>query len=173
MIENPFLLDPGFEDLIASGAFRQRVYDKFCGGRGSEVLTMCLLMQIPTAITLILGFTLDPKIFIGTAIFGGIVTLVSVIMGLVWLGNRGKRRRMHRLAFDGELVTGHILSCQRKCYHGSSYKVEVHFAVTAPTGKEVTWTEALERDDLLNEKLPPPGWPVLVLMVDETLFFML
>src|SRR5262249_34876977 len=108
-----------------------------------------------------------------TAIWGGMVGFVLVTMSLHWIAERSKRQRADRLAFDSDLVTGRIVTCERKCYGDTTYKVEVRYAVETRDGKEVQHTQALERDDLLNEKLPPPGWPVLVLMVDETLHFML
>jgi len=173
MIEKPFLLDPSFADLIDSGAFRQRVYDKFSGMKTHDLFVLSFAMNIPVIITAILGALIDRQFFLGTAIFGGVVGVVILISVVEHFVARDKRRRMHRLAFEGELVTGHIIACERKCYRGASYKVEVQYAATAPSGKEVKWTQAMERDDLLNAPLPPPGWPVLVLMVDETLFFML
>jgi hypothetical protein len=171
-IARPFLLDPGFARLLDSGAFRQRVYESLVAQTGS-LLWLVLFFLLPTTITAILGFTLDQKIFIGTAAFGGVALLILGLSVLDQQIGKDKRQRMHRLAFDGELVTGRIVRCERKCYSGPVYKVEVQYTATAPSGKEVTHTQSLERDDLLNQPLPTPGTPVYVLMVDETLFFML
>ncbi|HZZ78548.1 MAG TPA: hypothetical protein VFE62_08520 [Gemmataceae bacterium] len=173
MIEKPFLLDPSFEKLVDSGAFRKRIYEQHSGMRARDRFVMLLFMNVPTIITFFLGLFVDRKIFIATGIWGGMIVLMCVFDLLNWSSSREKRQRMHRLAFDGDLVTGRIISCERKCYPGPAYKVEVRFAAMAPSGKEVQRTVAVERDDLLNAPLPPPGWPVLVLMVDETLYFML
>jgi hypothetical protein len=168
----PFLLDPGYARLLDSSAFRQRVYESHVAQTGS-LLWLVLFFLLPTTVTTILGFTIGPMLFIGTATFGGVALLILGLTVLDQQIGKDKRRRMNRLAFDGELVTGRLVRCERKCYPGPFYKVEVQFAVVAPSGKEITHTQALERDDLLNESLPAPGTPVLVLMVDETLFIML
>jgi hypothetical protein len=173
MIENPFLLDPGYEGMLETSAFRRRVYDKLSGLKLAPVVPIFLFMHIPTVVTLILGFTVESRTFIGAGIWAGAVTGMFGIFGIVWLCDAPKRRRIYRLAWEGELVIGRLIACARKCYRGDIYKVEVQYEAATPEGKQIRGTQALERDDLLNEPLPPPGTPVLVLVLDETLYFML
>jgi hypothetical protein len=49
----------------------------------------------------------------------------------------------------------------------------VQYEATALSGREIKGTQALQRDGLLNEPLPPPGTPVLVLVLDESFYFLL
>ena len=172
-IGKPFLLDPGYEGMLGTSAFRQRVYDKLSGLKLVSQAPIFLVMHVPTVVTVILGFTVDRKTFIGAGIWGGAVTVIFGIFVIVWLCDAPKRRRIHRLAWEGELVLGRLIACARKCYRGDIYKVEVQYEAATPEGKQIRGTQALERDDLLNEPLPPPGTPVLVLVLDETLYFML
>jgi hypothetical protein len=135
-------------------------------------------MYIPLPVLLIVAVSLKGPFFfdsaiLGASIWGGAVTVILAIFTGVYLGDLPRLRRIRRLTWEGELVTGRLIRCERKCYYRSSYQLEVEYAATTPAGQEIKGTQALQRDDLLNEPLPPPGTPVLVLMVDETLYFML
>ena len=175
MSAKPFLLDPAYETLLDSSAFRHR-FAELRLGRSAEPWLLFPFAQFPTVICVILGFALDARVFLGAAIYGGAVCLMFAIAAMAIRFEGPTRQRIRHLAFEGDLVTGRIVHCVRKRAGpdqpdaAGSYCVEVKYAVTAPSGKEITGVEMTMREDLmLHDPLPSPGTPVLVLIIDETL----
>jgi hypothetical protein len=179
MAEKPFLLDPWYETLLESGGFRQRFREKLIG-RSSEPWVLYLFANIPTVLCVALGLTLERKILWAGVLYGGIIALMFGIGGLAVGAESARRKRLCRWADEGEVLTGWLIQCTRVRQGppapdaAGSYYVEIKFAVIAPSGKELQGTASSSRDDLLlHDPLPPPGTPVLVLLLDETLFAML
>jgi hypothetical protein len=173
MTVKPFLLDPGYEGTLDSSACRERFWARNNRSLAGGFFAF-LVLYIPVAILTGVGIARNERPeLLAAGIIGATVTVVFAFFFVVYLCDIPRVRRVRRLAWEGELLTGRIVSCLRKCYYTSTYEVEVQYEVELPSGQTVKGTQAAPRDDLLNETLPAPGTPVVVLMLDETMYAML
>jgi hypothetical protein len=183
MSEKLFLLDPGYEGTLECGEFRRRfaslnlALPKNSAGYGCCAIVVLLLSVIPLILYL---FTRDDEYLVGA---GGSAFCTVPLAGIfAWIWSRGwvKSLRMRRLAWQGELVQGTVLTARRmrQIIEGSDFSendnsytivaVEIEYRAATPAGTSIRGSQAFRRDDLLNAELPEPGTPVYVLVLDET-----
>jgi hypothetical protein len=178
MAHEPFLLDPSFDGTLDSDAFRAHFLQKAQRARVPRIILpfVVLLTLIPSLIFLIIGLVRrDPveyAISAGLSLLG-VPGFVFVLV--IYLDDRKQREFNRRFAEGCQKLTGRVVSCVRKVYPQQAYggAVEVAYAARTPSGVELNGSRAVVRDDLLNAALPPPGTPVVVLVLDDKWHLML
>jgi hypothetical protein len=175
MAQEPFLLDRRFAGTLDSDAFRRR-YLEINRPRwwvDGVMLLLPLPFLLPSLIFLLLGVTRHDAEQLETAgDLAWIAVLPAVFVAALLVARQGLRAYHRRVAFRSARVPGRTVTCLRKLYrHGEDtpdeYVVEVVYTARSPSGADLRGVKALARDDLLNVPLPPPGTPVVVLVLND------
>jgi hypothetical protein len=175
MAQEPFLLDPRYKGTLDGDAFRRR-YVRINRGRwwvDGVVLLLPLPFLLPSLIVLLLGRAHhDPEQIETGAGLGWIAVVPALFAGLVLVARQVERVYHWRFAYRSVRVAGKTVTCLRKFYeHGEDtlgeYVVEVVYTARSPSGADLRGVKGLARDDLLNVPLPPPGTPVVVLVLND------
>jgi hypothetical protein len=172
MAHEPFLLDPSYDGLLNSDAFRAH----YLRGANRQLLPAWLIVLFPflaltpSLIFLVVGLFDPQKAYFGVS--AGLALFFSPVFLFIptWLRQERKSREFNRrFAQECQKLTGRVVSCVRKQYPKQAYEgvVEVVYTVRTPSGVELKGTKAMVRGDLLNATLPRPGAPVVVLVLDD------
>lgn len=175
MAQEPFLLDPRFNGTLDSEAFRWRYLEINRPRWWVDGLMFLapLPFLLPSLIFLLLGATRhDPEQLETAADLAWIAVLPAVFVAALLIARQFLRAYHWRFAFRSARVPGRTVTCLRKLYrHGEDtpdeYVVEVVYTARSPSGAELRGVKGLPRDDLLNAPLPPPGTPVVVLVLND------
>src|SRR5262249_24317156 len=175
MAQEPFLLDPRYRGTLDSDAFRHRYLEVNRERWRVDCLFFLLPLPflIPSLIVLLLGVTRhDPEQLETGAGLAWIAALPAVFAAALLVARQIERAYHRRFAFRSVRVLGRTVTCLRKLYrHGEDtpdeYVVEVVYTARSPSGADLRGVKALPRDDLLNVPLPPPGTPVVVLVLSD------
>jgi hypothetical protein len=178
MAHEPFLLDPSYDGLLDSDAFRAhflRTADRRVTPPWLIVLLPFLALT-PSLIFLVSGLVRPQTTYFALSAGLSLLSVPVFLFVPVWLREDRKQREFNRrFARESQKLTGRVVTCLRKQYPKQVYGgvVEVVYAVRTPSGVELKGTKAMVRDDLLNATLPRPGAPVVVLVLDDRWHLML
>jgi hypothetical protein len=95
--------------------------------------------------------------------------VAAVFGGIVRLQNR-RAATERRLAEDGGLIGGELLSVRYRSGGEGQPSLKVHYSFLRPGGQQMSRRQTLFRFDVDRRALPPAGSKILVLYVDENLF---
>jgi hypothetical protein len=175
MAQEPFLLDPRYKGALDGDAFRRR-YLKINRSRwwvDGVAFLVPLPFLLPSLIVLLVGRANHDPEQIETGMGLAWIAVVPALFAAFVLVVRQFERAYHRrFAFRSVRVPGKTVTCLRKYYsHGEDsdgeYVVEVVYTARGPSGADLRGVKGLPRDDLLNAPLPPPGTPVVVLVLND------
>ena len=175
MAQEPFLLDPRYKGTLDGNAFRRRYLEinRHRWWVDGVVFLVPLPFLLPSLIVLMLGrANHDPEQLESGAGLAWIAVVPAPFAALVLVARQVERAYHWRFAFRSVRVPGKTVTCLRKLYrHGEDtpdeYVVEVVYTARSPTGADLRGVKGLARDDLLNVPLPPPGTPVVVLVLND------
>jgi hypothetical protein len=170
----PFLFDPGCENLLTSDAFRRRYlgqvepWSKWI--RGAIVLTLPFW---PALIAAVVGLCTPWREVLYAAPVAALMGWFPFAIILFFVVREGRHYlRLRRLAYHGRLVEGRLIALKERTIPNSGDDNTpdtdvwtVDYEVRSPSG------ELLRRTAMRRTKppgpVPPPGTPVVVLMLDE------
>jgi hypothetical protein len=175
MAQEPFLLDPRYHGTLDNESFRRRYREV----NEARWYVGCLWFLIPVvlSITSLIFWLLgrlrgDPDHFETAAWLCLIPGAAFLLLAVAFVLRQRDRAFHRRMARDGTRLDGTIVTCLRKLYQygedeSSEYLLEVVYKARTPSGVDIRGVKALKRDDFLNSPLPPPGHPVVVLVLDD------
>jgi hypothetical protein len=111
---------------------------------------------------------------------GGLLALTGfcliwngIVFPVAWLLVREVLRR-HKLARDGQKITGEIVHCSGGRDSDGDFELAVRFGFRSPqSGARIEDKDSQIRKDLKDKPLPPPGTPVQVLYLDDESYMVL
>jgi hypothetical protein len=171
MTPEPFIVNPRHRGTLANDAFRNTYAGPPAWKKYRVAVPVLLGLGVAGLVLVGLGVNSlrgdGPSFSTGLGLLG-----LGLVTWAVWQAVLVVRteRRERRLAAQGRLVPGRIVSCRGgldPSEHGRSYYLDVVYRVQGPAGEMITGTKSLPRDDLHGQPLPQPGTPVAVLFLDE------
>jgi hypothetical protein len=181
MPPQPFVLDPDFEKHLDGDAFRAVYLRKNVSSPWIYLIYFFVpvMFLVPSLAFLLMGWMTDKRDYYENAAWGllaPVVPLIGAVIAIVVDVRHQAYQR--RFAYDSEKRIGRIVTCLRKMYGRgedtpNEYVVEVVYVVRTRSGEEIRGVRAQQRHDLLNATLPPPGTPVVVMVLDNRVQYLL